>query len=131
MFLNFKASNLQALILNIFRSSDQFVTGNNNGFISLFNGSKMIKNIDLKGGSVSVSHFNSQIVAAVENGKVTIMNENLGIIKEFAGTNSLTRSICSNQTYIALCDDKNSVWYCKRNDDVEPKVILQYLLQHY
>lgn len=130
MFLNFKASN-KALILNIFRSSDQFVTGNNNGFISLFNGSKMIKSIDLKGGAVAVSHFNSQVVAAVENGKVTIMNENLGIIKEFAGTDCLTRSICLNQTYIALCDYNYSVWYCKRNDDVEPKVILQYLPQYH
>ena len=78
----------------------------------------------LDGARVSVVYSNGQIVAGVENGKLTIMNENLGIIKEFPGTSDLYQSACGNATYLAHGDKAGSVRYYKRDFDVEPKVIL-------
>ena len=78
----------------------------------------------LYGAEVSVVYSDGQIVAAVEKGKLTIMNENLGIIKEFTGTRNRHQLVCGNATYLALGDASGSVRYYKRDSDVEPKVIL-------
>ena len=91
--------------------------------MSLFSGSNLIKTKELGETSVIVGYFNGQIVAAANNGKVTIMNESFGIIKEFAGTSNQIQSICGDQTYLALCDISGSVRYYKRNSDSEPRVL--------
>ena len=75
--------------------------------MSLFNGSKLIKTKELDGTIVTVGCFNGQIVAAVQNGKLTIMNESLRVIKEFAGSSSGIPSLCGNSTYLALCNRDN------------------------
>ena len=118
------SSTLRLSISKTFRSSGHFVTGNSDGSVSLFEGSKLMKTKVVAGTKASVIYSNSQIVAAAEDGNLTIMNENLGIIKEFSGTMSTIRSICGNATYLALCDNTGSVLYNKRDLNVEPKVIL-------
>ena len=118
-----RSSKLQ--VSKIFRSSGQFVTGNNDGTVSLFNGSELIKTKDLHGTTVSVGSYNGKIVAAVENEKVTIMNESLRIINQFDRASDQISSICMNENYSAWCDLGGIVRY-KRNGDMEPKVILLY-----
>ena len=115
----------RAFTIQIFRSSGKFVTGNNDGSVSLFKGAKLQTTKKLGGTAVHVGYFNGQIVAAARNGKVTIMNEYFGIVKEFAGSTTSTeiRSVCGNSNYFAICDSSGSVQYYKRDFDVEPKVI--------
>ena len=81
-----------------------------------------MKTKELGGDRAIVGYSNGQIVAAARNGKVTIMNKNLGIMREFDGPSSGIQSICANETYLALCDFIGSVRYYNRNGDVEPKV---------
>ena len=90
----------------------------------MFKGAKLEKSKKLSGSEVLVGYFNGQIVAAVRNGKLTIMNESLRVIKEFAGSSSGIPSLCGNSTYLALCNRDNYVRYYKRNEDMESKVIL-------
>ena len=94
--------------------------------MSLFNGPELIKTKELGGTTVFVGCYNGSLVAAIQNGKVTIMNESLGVIKEFDGTKSSIQSLCGNSTYSAVCDNSGSVQYCKRNGDMETKVIFLY-----
>ena len=77
----------------------------------------------MDGFSAVVGYFNGHVVAASDK-KLTIMNESLGIIKEFAGTTHRVRSVCGNSAYLAVCDYGGAVWYYKRDSDAEPKVII-------
>ena len=99
------------------------MTGNNDGSVSLFNGSKLMKTKKLNGFAVKIAYFNNQIVAAAREGSLTVMNKNLGIIKEVPGLNQVIASICGNSKYLALCDIGGAVRYYKRNGDLEPKVM--------
>ena len=80
----------------------------------------------LRGTDVLVVYYNGQIVAAANNGKLTIMNESLGIIKEFDGTKYEVEALCSNATYSVICDSRGSVQYYKKDSDLESKVIPDY-----
>ena len=113
----------RAFTIQIFRSSGKFVTGNNDGSVSLFKGAKLQTTKKLSGGEVYVCYINGQIVAAVRSGKITIMNKYFGIVKEFAGSKKEIRSVCGNSNYLAICDSSGSVQYYK-TDLNEPKVIL-------
>ena len=104
------------------------MTGNTDGSVSLFNGSKLEKTKRLGGNEVHVDYSNGQIVAAIRNGNLTIMNESLGIIKEFSATEDQTQSINGNETYLAFCDAGGSVQYYARNSNERPKVILHRIL---
>ena len=86
--------------------------------MSLFYGAKIEKTKKLGGNEVHVGYFNGQVVAAVRNGKLTIMNERLVIMKEFAGTTRDIRSLCGNATYLAICDLGGFVRYYKKNSSV-------------
>ena len=125
MFLNY---NLQTKMLQTpetFRSSGTFLTGNNDGSVSLFNGSKLIKTKELSGTSVTVGYFNGQIIAAARTGKVTVMDENLGVIKELGEITDSSTTICGNSTYLAFCINRFVLYY-KINGNMQPKVILLY-----
>ena len=113
----------KALDTEIFRSSMKFVTGNSDGSVSLFNGAKLIKTKKLDGRMVHVGYFNGQIVAVVKKGNLTVLNESLGIIKEFPGTKHQVRSLCGNAAYLAFCDENGSIRYYNRNSEAEAKVI--------
>ena len=89
----------------------------------MFKGAKLEKSKKLSGSEVLVGYFNGQIVAAVRNGKLTIMNESLGIIKEFVGTSSQILSVCGNATYLAISDFAGCVRYYN-TDFGESKVIV-------
>ena len=101
-----------------------FVTGNNDGSVSLFDGSQLIKTKKLNGISTYVAYSNGQIVAAAKNGNLTIMNEQLALIKEFVGIEAHIRSISGNETHLATCDTTGSVCYYKISN-VESKVVFQ------
>lgn len=105
-----------------FSSSGKFVTGNNDGSLCLFNGSKLIKTKKLGDFIVNVDYFNGQIVAAA-NEKLTIMNESLGVIKEYPGVDYEILALCGNATYLAFGEYDGLVRYYKRNSDAEAKVI--------
>ena len=96
-------------VFKSFRSNSMFVTGNNDGSVSLFNGSQLIKTKRLSGTSVCVGYSNGQIVAAAKHGNLTIMNENLALIKEFDGMRDQIRSIAGNETHFATCGKGGSV----------------------
>lgn len=97
-----------------FRSSGKFVTGNNNGSVSLFDGSKLIQTKRLGLNAVQVEYLNGQIVAAIKDGNLLILNRSLGIIKEFMDTNYKVGAICGNSNYLAVCDYSGFVWYYQR-----------------
>ena len=71
---------------------------------------------------VLVGYFNGQIFATAKNRKLTVMNEDLEIIKELAGINDQPRSISANDTFLALGNCGGKVQYYKRINDAEPKV---------
>lgn len=121
-----KSSNARTLRCLNFRSSGKFVTGSNNGTVSLFNGTNLMKAKKLGDLEVLLSYCNGQIVAAVENGNLTIMNENLGIVKEFPVRKSPFQSLCGNASYLASGDENGSVCYYKTNNEEANVVFLDF-----
>ena len=74
-----------------------------------------------------VGYINGEIVVATKNGKLTILNENLDIKKEFTA-GAITKlddpqSLSGNETFIAFGNFDGVVRYYKRNGDKNPTVI--------
>ena len=106
-----------------------FVVGTDNGSVALFNGAKLLKTKQLSGVSSMVGYYNGQIVAAVANGSLTVLNQDLGIIRKFHGIDGLdARSISGNDTYLALGDEEGLVRYYDRKGGAEPNVSLLLVL---
>ena len=84
----------------------------------------MTKNFDAK--NPLVGYINGEIVVATQNGKLTILNENLDIKKEFTA-GAITKldnpqSLSGNETFIAFGNFAGVVRYYKRNGDKNPTV---------
>ena len=79
-----------------------------------------------EGKAPLVGFINGEIVVATANGKLTIMNENLDIKKEFtAGTITGIedpQSLSGNKTFIAVGNRAGVVRYYERNGDKNPLV---------
>ena len=104
------------------RSADKFITGNHDGSVTLFIGDKLIKTKKLSGRSTLVDYVNGQVVAALQNGQVTILNDDLEIIKEISRIGGRPEMISGNDNYVAISDDSGSVLYFRPDSTSKPKV---------
>ena len=69
-----------------------------------------------------VAFVSGEIVAVTDEGKITILSQDLIATKELDRTGSQPQSLFVN-SYFLVCGDLNGgVWYQKRNSDAESKV---------
>ena len=74
-----------------------FLAATCNGSVSLFNGVKLLNSKQLSGHDAMVGYFNGQIVVAMSLGSLTVMNQDLGIIGKFPGSEVRGTRISINQ----------------------------------
>ena len=116
----------------MFLSSDKsFITGNLDGSVSKVIGNKVEKTEKLTERftkSPLVAYINNEIVVAMSNGQLLILNENLGINKTFTSGNeesmrlSIVLCLSGNSRFIATADTAGFVRYFRRNGIAIPKV---------
>ena len=110
-----------------FRSDKKFVTGNLDGSVSIFVDGQLKKTQKFEGKETLVQFINGEIVAASSDSEMEILNENLGIKKQFtAGTvtkNSTPWSLTGNEKYLASGNEDGVVRYYRRNGDAEPEEV--------
>ena len=80
------------------------------------------KKIDLQGIYPLVRFSNGEIVTAARNGKLTLLNEKLHILKTFHGTGYEVLSLSANKNLIAFGDWNGVVRYYNRDGGMAPKV---------
>ena len=80
------------------------------------------KKIDLQGIYPLVRFSNGEIVTAARNGKLTLLNEKLHILKTFHGTEYGVLSLSANKNFIAFGDWNGVVRYYNRDGGMAPKV---------
>ena len=109
----------------MFSSDDKFITVNKDRTVCLFIDGEQ-KKIKKVGSARLVDFINDEVVVATRSGKLTILNENLDINKEFtAGAvtdNSDPRSLSGNQTFIAVGNYAGVVRFYERIGEQIPMV---------
>ena len=84
------------------------------GSLTLFKNGKTVKPIKLSGERPSVRFINGEIVTAAENGKLTVLNKELEILKTFQGTKRTVFTLTGNNNHIAVGDYGGAVRYYNR-----------------
>ena len=74
---------------------------NSDGSLSLFNGSNLVITKKLDDCVTVATYYNGEVIAAASEGKVTILNEDLDIIKDFSGRKS-PNSIFASDSILAI-----------------------------
>ena len=105
-------------------SSDEqtFVAASIDGSLTLFKNDEALKTVKLHEEWPLVRFINGEIVIASQHGKLTILNEELQILKTFHGSKSTILSLTGNSEYIALGDWNGTVRYYDRVGSIFPRV---------
>ena len=97
--------------------------------LTLFKNGKSLKTIQLEGKFPLVRFVNGDIISAARDGKLTILNKQLKVLKtidgpaKYNGTwDSDIRTLAGNDKFIAFGDYDGSVRYYNRADGVVSKV---------
>ena len=102
--------------------SDHFVAASGDGSLTLFKNGDALKTVKLPGERPLVRFINGEIISAAKNGKLTVLNKELEVLKIFHGTRSTIRTLARNNKYIAFGDDSGDVRFYSRTGGVIPKV---------
>ena len=92
------------------------------GSLTLFKNDEALKTVKLAGEKPLVKYINGEIVTARKYGKLTVLNEELEVLKTFRGTDRAVRTLTGNNKYIAFGDWGKTVRYYDRVDSIFPKV---------
>lgn len=110
------------LFFLFYRSSKRFVVSGADGSLTVFENGKPYKTVKLDGFGPIVRVINNEIISAARSGKVTVMNEELEVLKTFEGTEWSVRTLVANQKYIAFGDTQGTVRFYDRKGASEPRV---------
>ena len=79
-----------------------------------------MKTTTQKSTAALVGYFGGQIFAATAN-ELTVMNEDLEIIRRIGEIENVAESICGNETYVAISENEFITYY-SYNPDFGPEV---------
>ena len=110
-----------------FRTSASFVTANVDGSLTKFDNDKLVKRIKLLGAYPLLRLINEEIVTAAKDGKVTVLTQELEVVKTFDDPGEYPmdaniRTLAANEAYIAIGDSAGTVRFYNRTGDTKPKV---------
>ena len=111
LFLNSSSNSLS--------NSERFVASSADGTLTLFENDKYLKTIQLQGEEPLVRLINDEVVTVARNGKLTVLNEYLEVLKSFNGTKNPVVCLTGNDKYIVFTDDTGKVWYNDRYNDTQ------------
>ena len=92
------------------------------GSLTLFKNGGALKTVKLRGKEPLVRYINGEIVTAARYGKLTILNEDLQVLKTFHGSDSTISSLTGNSEYISFGDYNGTIRYFDRVGSIFPKV---------
>ena len=92
------------------------------GSLTLFKNGEAFKSIKLPGTRPLVRFINGEIVTAAKNGKLTVLNKELEILKTFRGTEKTVQTLTGNNNHIAVGDYGGAVRYYNRLGGTFPRV---------
>ena len=93
------------------------------GSLTLFKNGGALKTVKLRGKEPLVRYINGEIVTAARYGKLTILNEDLQVLKTFHhGSESYISSLTGNSEHIVLGDHNGTVRYYDRVGGIFPRV---------
>ena len=102
--------------------SESFVAASTDGSLTIFKNGKAFRTVKLQGEKPLVRYINGEIVTAAEDGKLTILNQELQILKTFHGSESYISSLTGTDSYIALGDYNGTVRFYDRVGSIFPRV---------
>ena len=92
------------------------------GSLTLLKNGKALKTVKLPGIGPLVRNINGEIVTASQHGKLTVLNEELQVLKTFHGSDSVISSLTGNSEYISVGDFSGAVLYYDRVGSIFPRV---------
>ena len=92
------------------------------GSLTLFKNGEALKTVKLQGEWPLVRFINGEIVTAAQNGKLTVLNEELEVLKTFRGTDKGILNLTGNSEYISFGDYNGTVRYYDRVGSIFPRV---------
>ena len=92
------------------------------GSLTLFKNGKASKIVKLQDEWPLVRFINGEIVTAAQNGKLTVLNEELEVLKTFRGSEHYISSLTGSNKYIALGDHNGTVRFYNRVGNIFPTV---------
>ena len=111
LFLNSSSNSLS--------NSERFVASSTDGTMTLFENDKYLKTIQLQGEEPLVRLINDEVVTVARNGKLTVLNKYLEVLKSFNGTENRVVCLTGNDKYIVFTDDTGTVWYNDGYNDTQ------------
>ena len=99
------------------------MTASTDGSLTLFKNDEALKTVKLSGERPLVRFINGEIISAAENGKLTVLNQNLEILRTFHGTVQATvRTLTANANFIVVGDYGGAVQNYNRTGGNFPRV---------
>ena len=92
------------------------------GSLTLFENGEALKTVKLPGERPLVRFINGEIVTAAENGKLTVLDRKLEILRTFDGTKATVRTLTCNSNFIVVGDYDGVVRYYNRTGGKFPRV---------
>ena len=121
------SANIKQLELNLSRQGDRFVIGCNDGSVAVYAHYQKLATKKLKGFSVMVAVLNNRVVAAAMQGKLSVLDENLEVLKIFGDVDKQPMALHGNEEYLCLGDYRGNVYYYNVYHDKHPKVSLKFI----
>ena len=101
--------------------SESFVAASTDGSLTIFKNGKAFRTVKLQGEKPLVRYNNGEIISAAPNGKLTVLNRKLEILKTFHGTGNTVYTLTGHK-YIAFGDDNGTIRYDDRVGSIFPRV---------
>ena len=97
-----------------FRTSASFVTANVDGSLTKFDNDTLVKRIELQGAYPLLRLINEEIVTAAKDGKVTVLTQELEVVKTFDDPGEYPmdaeiRTLAGNEAYIVIGDQRSTM----------------------
>ena len=96
------------------------------GSLTLFENDKILKTIFLQGYYPIVRVINGDVVSATRNGKLTVLNNNLEVLRVLDDTHRGVVSLAGNDKFISFGDWNGTVHYYNRENDFARTVSVVY-----
>ena len=91
--------------------------------MTLFENGEAIKSVILSGSDPLVSYINGHIITAAARGSVTVLDDELKVLRTYPETETLfPRTLGGNKNFIVLGDAVGAIRYYNMTGGNEPKV---------
>ena len=98
------------------------MTASTDGSLTLFKNDEALKTVKLSGERPLVRYINGEIISAAKYGNLTILNQNLEVLKTFHGARATVRTLTGNTKFIVFGDYDGLVRYYNRTGGNFPRV---------